>query len=136
MKKFLFYVLNLTWGLPMTFIGALVALILLIAGHKPKRHGGCIYFAVGKSWGGLELGLFFLTDKHEALHTRNHEFGHALQNCLWGPLMPFVISIPSAVRYWWRRWRAAHGKTNPPYDSIWFEGQASRLGYEYIKFFS
>lgn len=102
MKKALFYVLSFTWGLPMTLIGLVVSLVLLIAGYKPKKHGWCYYFEVGVGWGGLELGVIFLTSETSSKSTRNHEHGHALQNCIWGPLFPFVVSIPSAIRYWLR----------------------------------
>lgn len=135
MSKKAFYILNVTWGLPMTLIGALVALVLIISGHKPKRWGGCIYFNVGKSWGGLELGLFFLTDERDSTHTKNHEFGHGLQNAMYGVLMPFMICIPSAVRYWYRELRYHRKGITPPtsYDDIWFEGEATALGEKYIK---
>lgn len=104
MKKFLSYfvywLIQCTWGLPMTLIGAIAALGLLISGHKPKHLGPTVYFEVGESWGGLELGGFFLCDKHSPLETKYHECGHSLQNMIWGPLMPFVVCIPSAARYW------------------------------------
>lgn len=133
-NKVLYYVLSLTWGLPMTMIGAVVALCLVISGHKPKRWGGCIYFNVGKRWGGLELGLFFLTDKRDSESTKNHEFGHSIQNCRYGFLMPFIVCIPSAARYWYRELRMAMGlKNETGYDSIWFEGEATKLGNEYIE---
>lgn len=72
-------------------------------GYKPKKYGYCWYFEVGDSWGGLELGACFLTDKTPSTHTKNHEMGHGIQNCYWGFLMPFVICIPSAYRYWLRK---------------------------------
>ena len=28
-----------------------------------------------------------------------HEFGHTFQNCLFGPLFPLIVAIPSAIRY-------------------------------------
>lgn len=130
MKKLLYWLLSLTWGLPMTLIGLLVALALLITGHKPHKFGYTFYFKVGKSWGGLELGAIFLTDSTPSEHTLCHEHGHGFQNCLWGILCPFIIGIPSAVRYWYRElhyWRK--GKIPPTkYDDIWFEGQASKWG--------
>lgn len=60
--------------------------------------------------------------------------GHAIQNIILGVFMPFVVCIPSAVRYWWREWVKHRGRsaTLPPYDSIWFEGWASRLGEKYF----
>lgn len=109
-NKPLYYILNCTWGCIMTFIGAVVAFALLCVGKKPQKHAGCTYFNVGKSWGGMELGFFFLTDSHDSQHTKNHEFGHSLQNCLWGPLFPFVVCIPSAIRYWLREFKTQKGK--------------------------
>lgn len=133
-NKALYYILSLTWGLPLTLIGAIVAVCLMATGHKPKRWGGCIYFNVGKNWGGLELGLFFLTDSRDSERTKNHEFGHSIQNCKYGVLMPFIVCIPSATRYWCREWMQRKGtpcKTD--YDAVWFEGEATDLGYKYIR---
>ena len=129
MNKKLFYILSWTWGLPMTLIGAIVTGILMIFGKKPKRWGPCIYTEIGKNWGGLELGMFFLTSKPSYASTKDHELGHAIQNCYWGPLMPFVISIPSAIRYWYRRIRRMLGYPNAAsYYDVWFELQASTWG--------
>ena len=135
MKKILYWIISLTWGGLMTFIGLIVALVLLVTGHKPYRFGYTFYFKVGKSWGGLELGGLFITDSNPSLHTLCHEHGHGLQNLWWGPLFPFVIGIPSAIRYWYREIKYYKKGKQPPttYDSIWFEGQASELGEKYFK---
>ena len=116
----------------MTVIGALAALVMLVTGHRPYRCGPNIYFKVGRDWGGVELGPFFLVCKNSSRHTILHECGHGIQNCIWGPLMPFVVCIPSATRYWyreyiWRTNREAY-KLLPDYDAIWFEGQATKWG--------
>jgi hypothetical protein len=128
----IFWLISLTWGCIMTFIGALVALALLITGHKPQRIGPNIFFRVGKNWGGVELGPFFLVDELAGKHTVCHECGHGIQNCIWGPLMPFVICIPSAARYWYREYLWKYNrekyKQQPEYDAIWFEGQATAWG--------
>ena len=135
MKKFFYWLLSLTWGLPMTLIGFIVSLVLLITGHKPHRFGYTFYFKVGKNWGGLELGALFITDANPSKHTLYHEHGHGFQNLWWGPLFPFVIGIPSAIRYWYRElhyWRK--GKVPPTrYDDMWFEGQATALGEQAFK---
>ena len=129
MNKKIFYILSWTWGLPMTLIGAVVTGTLMISGKKPKRWGPCIYTEIGKNWGGLELGMFFLASKPASTSIKEHELGHAVQNCYWGPLMPFVICIPSAIRYWYRKIRRMLGYTNSAnYDDIWFEGQATSWG--------
>lgn len=114
----------------MTLIGCVVALCLILTGHKAKRWGYCWYFEVGENWGGVELGVFFVANKYPSEHTKSHEFGHGIQNCYYGFLMPFIVCIPSAIRYWYREivQRTNPNKTLPPYDSIWFEGQATKLG--------
>lgn len=95
-----YWVLNLTWGCIMTAIGLVVALVMLITFHRPHRLGPAIYFEVGKGWGGCELGLFFLVSRDSSYNTKCHELGHGWQNCKFGPIMPFIVSIPSAYRYW------------------------------------
>lgn len=135
MNKFLFYLLSFTWGLPMTFIGLIVSLVLVVTGHKPKRHGYCWYFEVGEGWGGVELGAIFVANKNPSTHIKNHEHGHAIQNCFLGPLFPFVIAIPSVVRYWYRELKYNRKGATPPtkYDDIWFEGNATKLGTKLIE---
>ena len=46
--KVIYITLSCTWGFIMTFIGAIFALILIIAGYKPKKFGWDIYFEVGE----------------------------------------------------------------------------------------
>ncbi len=187
-----FYLLSFTWGILMTLFGCVVALALLLTGHKPHMFHGSIYFEAGSNnWGGFECGPFFVTDRSPTLHIKQHEAGHGLQNIMFGPLMPFLISIPSCIRYWLREcktyekkrlfvlffflisviisatmstigfffcsvlmhifncvtvyliplliWLAAselpkYSSGNyVDYDSIWFEGMATKLGKKYFK---
>lgn len=131
---FLYWVISLTWGLFMTLIGLLAALALLVTGHKPHKFGYTFYFKVGQRWGGLNLGAVFITDNTPSEHTLCHEHGHGLQNCIFGVLFPFLIGIPSAFRYWYREIKRKQDPSCylPPYDSIWFEGQATRLGLKFL----
>lgn len=135
MKPFTFYFLSFTWGLPVTLLGCIAALVCIICGKKAKKWGYCWYFEVGKSWGGTELGIFFIKDSSDSTHIKNHEHGHALQNCYWGPLMIPVISLPSFLRYWYRRiiQKIKKDIKLPPYDSIWFEDEATKIGTEFVK---
>lgn len=132
MKKALYWILSLTWGGIMTFIGLITSLVLLCCGYKPKRFGYTFYFEVGYGWGGVSLGAIFITSKTASAHTRCHEHGHGFQNCLWGVLFPFVIALPSVIRCGYREYLVKYkGKKYsdfPPYDSIWFEGQATKWG--------
>ncbi len=133
LTKTWFYILNLTWGLPLTLFGAIVALGLRITGHRARPFGWCRAFEVGEDWGGLELGLFFVRCRNSGRSLSEHEFGHALQNCIFGPVTPVLITLPSAIRYWYRRAAEKSGRRpRGGYDDIWFEGQASRLGRRYM----
>ena len=126
----MFYFLSFTWGLPFTLVGLIVAFVLRVLGYHSKKFVLVRFFEIGKSWGGFSIGLFFVTSQNSTFNLRCHEFGHAIQNCMFGPLTPFIICIPSAIRYWYRELhyyrRGKEPKTN--YNDIWFEGQATRLG--------
>ena len=188
-KRILFYIASFTWGALMSVVGAIITLVLLPFGKQGIYHGR-IYTEIGENWGGLELGCFFICSKNPDEHLKAHEAGHGLQNCLWGPLFPFVIMIPSAIRYWifaqknyrekqnlattvvtiilsiaaisiiipiWIGFAAwyiltlcitfygcfiscwlfckelpLHESGSPNYDDAWFEGQATKWGFEYI----
>ena len=133
-KGVLFWLVSCTWGALMTLIGAVVALALIITGHRPNRFHYFIYFEVGENWGGFEVGAFFVVNKGAGLSIKQHEAGHGLQNIILGVFMPLVICIPSAIRYWRREYKIHKGlaATLPPYDSIWFEGWATRLGKKHF----
>ena len=135
MSKLKFYLLSFTWGLPMTLIGLIIALILVIIGYKPKKYGYCLHFEVGENWGGINLGIVFITSKNASKHTKDHEHGHGLQNCYWGFLFPFVIGLPSLIRCWYLDIKYYSNNKIPPtsYDSAWFEGDATKRGTEFIE---
>lgn len=127
-----YYVLSWTWGIFMTAVGCLVGGFLSFL-HEPCSHKHGWYFVVGEGWGGVSLGPITIVSREYDQHTLDHEFGHSLQNCVYGPLTIFLVAIPSAVRYWYRKWLRATFpmKTLPSYYSIWFEDQASRWGEKY-----
>ena len=133
LKRILFYIISFTWGGVMSMIGLLAMIFTLPWGTYYIYHGR-LYKVIGKNWGGLELGCFFFCDRQDE-YILNHESGHGLQNCIWGPLFPFVIGIPSAIRYWYReiKMRKNPSVQLPDYDAIWFEGQATRWGRKYIE---
>ena len=134
----IFYFLTFTWGLPFTVLGLIAAFALRIRGYKPKKHGYCYYFEVGKGWGGINLGLFFIVNEGSTAAIRSHEHGHAVQSCYLGPLMLIIVALPSLIRSRYRVYltekKGVDARTLPPYDSIWFEGQATRLGREIVEY--
>lgn len=136
-KFILFWLLSLTWGIIMTAIGLITAAAFIITFHKPKLFGCFVYFETGSDWGGFNLGPFFICSKNTSIVTKKHEAGHGIQNIIYGPLMPFIVSIPSAIRYHYRKYLIKSGKKKfndlPLYDAIWFEKQATDLGNKLLK---
>lgn len=130
----LYYTLQFTWGIIMNIFGLIGAALCMACGIKPQKHAGAIYFEFGKNWGGISLGCFFFCYKGAPEHTKNHEFGHSLQNAIWGPLFPFVIAIPSFIRCQKFNANILKGIPNKEdYDAIWFEGQATDWGTKTAK---
>lgn len=132
-----FYFVSFTWGIVMSIIGLIIATALWICGKKGKRFYYCYRFEFGESWGGISLGPFIFTSKNPTLHTLQHEHGHSIQNLMLGILFPFIVGIPSGIRYNYRKWYKKHKypKTNvplKPYDSFFVEGWATRLGEKYF----
>lgn len=133
MKAIGYWFLQLTWGCLLTIVGGIVTLVLFLFGFRPKVFGYSIYIEVGRHWGGLNLGGFFFIQKDGNLHLKQHEYGHGFQNIFLGPLMPFLIAIPSAIRYHYRKYQRAKGRPLKPYEAIWFEKWATDLGKKYDK---
>ncbi len=133
-NKATFYLLSFTWGIVMSLVGCLAALGLLILGKKPKKWGYCLHFEFGKNWGGVSMGPIMITDDETTEGVKNHEHGHALQNCEYGPFM-IIVSIMSMTRYWYREFKYHRKGLNPPtaYDDAWYEGEATKIGNEFIK---
>jgi len=132
-NKWVFYILSFTWGLPTVVIGAIIALFVRLAGHKPKRYGWEWCFEIPNLGWGLELGLFFIAPTgHESVHM--HEHGHGIQNIYLGIFDPLVVSVPSVVRFWYREIREKFGKPcKTKYDDAWFEKSATESGKAFIK---
>ena len=122
----------------MTLLGLTTAVVLLCCGKKPFPYLYGYVFTVGERWGGLNMGPITVTDTLSATSTLTHEFGHSIQNCYLGPFMPFLVALPSAVRYWYREWLVRSGRKAwhelPDYDNIWFEGTATSMGNSYFDF--
>lgn len=110
----------------MTLIGLIVAAVMILRGKKPTIYRGCIYFEAKYC---LNLGIVIFSNDKDVLP---HEYGHALQNCVYGIFSPFLVTIPSAIRYWYREFKYWRKGKYPPtgYYDIWFEAQATRWGDE------
>lgn len=118
----------------MTLLGAALATIMLLCGHKAKIYNRCFCFICGKC-SGFSLGCFIFVGKYTKEKLLQHEVGHAVQNCMYGLLMPFIVALPSFIRFHYRRFcqRRLHRRFPAAYDSIWFEAEATAIGKDYTK---
>lgn len=135
---FIFYLLSFTWGILWTLIG-FIALLFVLPFSKGRieyslYRGRIVAHFKNADFGGASLGIvLFVSTKREWL--LDHEIGHTIQNIMYGPLFPFIVAIPSGIRYQMfsyleQRHYNKYG-TYLGYDDIWFEGQATKLGSKY-----
>lgn len=132
LSKRTFYILSLTWGIGLTVIGFIASIFVSALGCKPTANQYGVVFVVGKNWGGLSLGPIMFVSENPTEYVLNHEFGHSIQNCYFGPFM-ILFSLFSVVRYWYRKFikLTKPNKKLPPYDSMWLEGMATSIGNKY-----
>lgn len=142
-KRILFYFLSFTWGFVTSFVGLVMLLIPLFTTHTIHCWHGRLYGVMPQCFGygwGFEMGCFWFVaydcDKYDDLNNEfmGHEAGHGLQNIIFGPFQIFLVSIPSAIRYWYRELKYYRKGKEPKtaYDDIWFEGMATAWGQKYI----
>lgn len=121
-----YYILNLTWGIVMTVLGAIALLILYALNYEVKKYKTTWYVVVPGKWGGIALGMFFVVcEESEGL--LNHEYGHTIQNAVYGVGMIF-IGLASLIRATVRTVLLNNGKKLSPYESVWYERQATEWG--------
>lgn len=142
MKKILFslmfWLISLTWNGILTIIGLIATPFVLISGGTPHRNGCSYIIEIGGDWGGINLGAVSFCGRYKMysndyyIHTRCHEFGHAMQGLIFGPFQIFVVAIPSVIRCWIFQIREAKKLPKKEYDDIWFEYTASKWGHNVI----
>lgn len=135
--RWLYYLLHFTWGIVMTVIAGLVAGILAFVNLFTKnmtfkKYHGVLEIRLLKRWGGCNLGLIYLRDTTSLESVSKHELGHSFQVWL-GIFLPFVVAIPSSIRWWIRRLQP--NKYHKPYDSAWFEDSATKCGEYAVEYF-
>lgn len=151
-NEFWFWILSLFWGYWMTIAGGIAFVILYLKGYVPEKYNYSYVFHLSDNKGGwgLTLGPVIIFSGRTNENLKQHEFGHSLQNCYFGPYMVW-ISLFSIIRFWFRDFISkdiseipnllkpfkelfiAIDYELPSYDSIWFEGTATYLGSNFIK---
>ena len=119
----------------MTLIGCAAAGILLLMGCKPQRNCYGWVFEYGERWGGVSFGPIAIVQRGASQYIKDHEFGHAVQNCYFGLFFIFLVALPSGIRYQYRSYKERKDPTIalPNYYGIWFEKTASDAGEKYRK---
>ncbi|MBQ3155511.1 MAG: hypothetical protein IJB81_01135 [Clostridia bacterium] len=142
MKRFLFTLIQLTWGLPQTLLGFLLYLYWLP--RAKTRYG--YHGALVTEWttgGGISLGLFVFVSEKAAHYTLDgqeltpeasrrgvlvHEYGHCIQSLLLGPLYLIAVGLPS---YLWANLpalRKLRREKALSYYAVYPENWANRAG--------
>lgn len=94
LQTVIFWVLQLTWGIGLTLVGGIIAVILMIFGVKPHILKGCIYFEIGKDWDGIGLGAIFISAKGSSEEHKRYLVGHCLLNAIFGVFTILLVTIP------------------------------------------
>lgn len=140
-RKILFILLQITWGLPQTLVGFF---IFLKNRNCPHRN---FYGTICTSWklkASLSLGLFiFVSDdpffyyEHEREHYSEqdfsnmiavHEYGHSIQSLICGPLYFLCVGAPSMIWAKLPYFEKKREKFKISYFDTYPEKQANRLG--------
>lgn len=79
MKKFLFYLVERTWGIIQNLLG--LTLFLFLAGRNHRvLHGAVV--TTWKLGSSLSLGMFIFTARPYDLKLNQHEYGHTVQSLI------------------------------------------------------
>ena len=126
-KAAAFWALSCTWGIIMTLLGAIGALVFLAMGHRPVRVGYSYMFAFGSGWGSGSFRPLIFSSRGKSPPRRlpPPQAGGRISHFMSLALFPFVVAIPSLIS-------AAADPAG--HRGRWFELQATALGHKYCDF--
>jgi len=127
-KTFLFRLWQWTWGFPQTLAGAVIR--LLNRKNPARVYHGCIVTR-WKNTGSLGMGMFlFLSERSydSQPQVQVHEFGHAVQSAILGPLFLPIMGIPSFLWCNLPPCRKLRREKGVSYYKLYTESTANRLG--------
>ncbi len=87
-------IIYFTWCLPQTVIGLIIQVIFKVKNRKKYKLSTVIEL---EARFGVSLGKYILIGNYDE-KTIKHEYGHTVQNFIFGPLYLIIIGIPSIVR--------------------------------------
>lgn len=125
MKKFLYTLIQWTWGFPQNFIGLLVFLGCKMTKCVSKNYKNAVATKWNNKYGSVSLGMFMFLNDDTDETLAAHEYGHSIQSLILGPFYLFVIGIPSLC---WAafgdNYRKKHNKT---YYEFYTESCANKI---------
>ena len=128
MKTLLFRIWQWTWGFPQTLVGFIIYLAHNDAPHR--TYHGCIV-TKWKQAASLGVGMFlFLSERsyENDPQVQVHEFGHAVQSAILGPLFLPVMGIPSFLWCNLKPCRKLRQEKGVSYYRLYTESTANILG--------
>ena len=123
------------WELPQTLSGLLVLAYMKSRGQiiRIEKNKYRMFIETPKT--GVSLGWFVFWApsgnrfEHLTNDCRMHEYGHACQSAMLGPLYLIIVGIPSLSRAIYSRWyRRKHGHSWKNYFDAFPENWADNLG--------
>lgn len=133
--KFLILPFLFIWELPQNVLGLMVFAVMKIRKKITKSELDAHRLFIETPNTGVSLGwLVFWTPagnrfSHLTNDCRMHEYGHALQSAMLGPLYLLVVGIPSIVRVFYSKWYyKKYGRGWKNYFNGFPENWADKLG--------
>lgn len=127
MNKFLFYLIQFTWGIIQNLIGFFVFMFfkIFMGGNFKRRYKNAFVCEALRLKGGVSLGCFIIINNSNDNYTLNHEYGHTLQSLILGVFYLLVIGLPSLI---WAAFFENYRKKNKiNYYSFYTEKWANKL---------
>ena len=124
MKTILFRLWQWTWGFPQTLIGFIVYLVCHKYPHS--TYHGCIVTRWRRK-DSLGMGMFLFLGSDDP-GIRVHEFGHAVQSLILGPLFLPIMGIPSILWCNLPIFQRLRRDNSISYYRFYPESTANRLG--------
>lgn len=128
----LYRVIQCTWGILQTAMGAILFLLHIHDTHY-SYHGSVV--TVWERDDNVSLGMFVFTQQYAPKRILNHEYGHTIQSLYFGPLYLLIFGIPSFFWCNMPRYRKLRRNRRIDYFSFYPEKLADRLGEKYIHIF-
>ncbi len=128
MNKILNNFILWTWCLPQSLLGSIYTITYKnkIINKKNYKNISLIIIKTNM-FEGLSLGKFIFINKENQnnLNTIKHEYGHTLQNYIFGPLYLIIITLPSSIQFWISKYNKNFKKN---YFKRFPENWANKLG--------